>query len=88
MEALLNTTANLEFDEERWRNVVKIKLKIKSKIFHELFNLSMNVNLNLALYLIKYLKRRGSIAEKEAHFGVFALYKERVKDIVYSTDSI
>lgn len=48
----------------------------------------MSVNLNLALYLVKYLRWRGSIAEKEAHFGIFALYREKTKDIVCSSDLI
>jgi len=75
-------------EEEKWRSVINIKLKIKDKIYTEVYNLSMAINLNLALYLVKYLKWKGQVAEKEAHYGVFALYKEKLKDIVHSSDYV
>jgi hypothetical protein len=61
-------------DEDKWRDIIGIWVRINGKYYNEIFNRAIGLNLNLAVYLVKYLKRRGSFAEKEAHYGIYALY--------------
>jgi hypothetical protein len=48
----------------------------------------MQVSLNIAIYLAKYFKKKGSIAERLAYYGIYALYKEKLGSIVNSSKHI
>ena len=69
-------------DEEKWRDVIGVWIKINGTRYNEVFNRSIGINLNLIIYLIKYLKKRGTIAEKEIYYGMFALYKAKEKALI------
>lgn len=75
-------------EEDRWLDVVGIWLRINKKCYNEIFNRSMSVGLNLAVYLVKYLKKRPSIAEKEAYYAMYALFKESLQAIVQTSSYV